>query len=40
MYMDRVYVMHHNVPTVYDLGLIYFVIMLRELLESRTESSG
>jgi cullin 3 len=25
MYMDRVYVMHHNVPTVYDLGLILFL---------------
>lgn len=24
MYMDRVYVMHHNVHTVYDLGLILF----------------
>eukprot|EP01090_Pellita_catalonica_P013608 TRINITY_DN3274_c0_g7_i1.p1 TRINITY_DN3274_c0_g7~~TRINITY_DN3274_c0_g7_i1.p1 ORF type:complete len:736 (-),score=109.41 TRINITY_DN3274_c0_g7_i1:103-2310(-) len=24
MYMDRVYVMHHNVPAVYDLGLILF----------------
>eukprot|EP01118_Nematostelium_gracile_P018644 TRINITY_DN835_c0_g1_i2.p1 TRINITY_DN835_c0_g1~~TRINITY_DN835_c0_g1_i2.p1 ORF type:complete len:640 (+),score=177.01 TRINITY_DN835_c0_g1_i2:139-2058(+) len=24
MYMDRVYVMHHNVPTVYDLGLTLF----------------
>eukprot|EP01087_Luapelamoeba_hula_P024188 TRINITY_DN9114_c0_g2_i1.p1 TRINITY_DN9114_c0_g2~~TRINITY_DN9114_c0_g2_i1.p1 ORF type:complete len:736 (+),score=148.71 TRINITY_DN9114_c0_g2_i1:156-2363(+) len=24
MYMDRVYVMHHNVPTVYDLGLMLF----------------
>lgn len=24
MYMDRVYVMHHNVPTVYDLGLLLF----------------
>lgn len=24
MYMDRVYVVHHNVPTVYDLGLKIF----------------
>eukprot|EP00027_Filamoeba_sp_ATCC50430_P010543 CAMPEP_0168562902 /NCGR_PEP_ID=MMETSP0413-20121227/12379_1 /TAXON_ID=136452 /ORGANISM="Filamoeba nolandi, Strain NC-AS-23-1" /LENGTH=717 /DNA_ID=CAMNT_0008594377 /DNA_START=100 /DNA_END=2253 /DNA_ORIENTATION=+ len=24
MYMDRVYVTHHNVPTVYDLGLMRF----------------
>lgn len=24
MYMDRVYVMHHGVPTVYDLGLMLF----------------
>lgn len=24
MYMDRVYVMHHSVPTVYDLGLMLF----------------